>query len=61
MTTLRLRHVFAAALGVCLLALGATDAHATHFRYGTIRWKSYRRCRQSRQRHDPGGPGRPGG
>ena len=39
MTTLRLRHAFAAALAVCLLGLGATDAHATHFRYGTIRWE----------------------
>ena len=39
MTTLRLRHAFAGALAVCLLALTATDAHATHFRYGTMRWE----------------------
>ncbi len=39
MTTLRLRYAFAGLLAVCLLALGATDAQATHFRYGTMRWE----------------------
>ena len=40
MATLRsLRHAFAAVFAFALLAIGATDAHATHFRYGTIRWE----------------------
>jgi hypothetical protein len=33
------RYATAAALSASAFALGATDAHATHFRYGTIRWE----------------------
>lgn len=32
------RHAATVAFAAGLLALGATDAHATHFRYGTIKW-----------------------
>jgi hypothetical protein len=33
------RYTIAAALAASAFALGATDAHATHFRYGTMRWE----------------------
>ena len=35
----RLHHFFAGVFALGLLGLGATDAHATHFRYGTLRWE----------------------
>ena len=34
-----LRHGVSALLAAGFLALGATDAYATHFRYGTLRWE----------------------
>jgi hypothetical protein len=36
-----LRHLAALAFVVVgLLSVGATDAEATHFRYGTIKWRT---------------------
>ena len=37
--TAHFRHLFAAVVAFGLLAVGATDAQATHFRYGTLRWE----------------------
>ena len=34
-----LRNAATAAFAMAVLALTATDAHATHFRYGTIKWR----------------------
>jgi hypothetical protein len=34
-----LRRAATAAIAAGILALSATDAHATHFRYGTIKWR----------------------